>query len=475
MTNGDEDALLATLPRDVEAPMREALALLDAAAPAKPMFDENAYPGIKITQSPATPCDADALVVAAFEAARFPPHQQMLPMAEELDDTQRALAVLVAHRDDVPLHRFAIPQTAWARRRWLGIDSATVTERAVDFEVNGTKRRAPLWRALTEVKQDRDAAQRLFDALSIAERADAYCDLALGAYRVEPPFLFDLASLDGSAGAWASAFADRLTALFAKDASHGARMGHTRPPWSLPWVVFIALARGAVVIEPRWDWLLPTGFGEMEPFAREVAAAIPEPRRGAALANALGAQFTTYALRAGAWLVESFPSKPLVEHLIARADEAIESLACPPRRDYLASLAKKLEPRPELRDLVLARLTSLPPLPTLRTTRSFYAKTTNELTPGLRMQVALARGEDGEAPADMSLQYLSAFEIAGADGTPAYEALLFMDEDGMVCVVGTTRAVAYVSQENISTEMGEPLLEALHALLYVRPPERRDA
>lgn len=78
-------------------------------------------------------------------------------------------------------------------------------------------------------------------------------------------------------------------------------------------------------------------------------------------------------------------------------------------------------------------------------------------------------GDDG-APAFGALDYVSAFEIEDGEGNAAFEALLYMDEAGAVCVTDTTNSVMYASQMRLSCNRGDELHEALHAVLRQRPP-----
>jgi hypothetical protein len=475
MLDAADEARLQTLPADVAAPMREALRCLATAEPERPAFTRDAYPGLKIEQSPSASRDADAHVIAAFEAAGFAGHREPVPTPDALSEVQRTLVELVASRPGVALHRFALPQTAWARRRWLGIDPPSALEREVDGR--------PLYAALAGL--DRDAATAVLDGLPPVDRLEAHALLALDPYRLRAPRFGDLGSIGDDAGAWAAGFADWLGTLFEDGAPPSERGGHGAPPRPVPWIVTLALVRGGVAIEPRWDWLLRVGRGPLAEPTHQVLAAIPEPRRSEAIARALGDEFAMHALRQGMELVREHPSPALVEHLIARADEAMQSLSCPPRREYLVGLADAVASQPELQARVLARLESLPPLPVLRTAQSRYVQSLDCLTPGQRTQLGiLGQGWEGEngplvtleddEPRFHGFDFVSVYTIVDEHGEPAYDALLYMNEDGAVCMADTTRSVAYVSQRCLSCNMGEALQEALHALLRVRPPSADD-
>jgi hypothetical protein len=433
----------------------------------RPAFDPNAYPGMKITQAPAASTDLDEVVNEAFEAAAWPECDQPMPRASELSAEQRALAQLIASVPGVPLHRWAIPQASWARRRWLGLDPPGAVERH------------DLARALQAVEDADDegaSAAAILKRLPLAERLEAFGDLSLGAYRVDAPSLGELApdELGDAARTWAPAFADRLLALFAPDAAHADRGDRQSPEPALTALVCDALVAARVPIEERWDRFVPLDAG--------VLATLPPERRDAVIVRALGDEFTKYGLREGLELVTAFPSVALVDHLIARADECTQSLSCPPRRQYLARLRDAVAAQAELAARVDARLAELPPLPTLHCTRKLYPTSAGELSPGLRTMLGvLGQGwenddgslvtldDDDEPQFAERLEFVSAFEIADERGA-AYEALLYMDEDGSVCRANTTKQVMMFSQMNVSWNVDDTVAEALHAIVRERPP-----
>jgi hypothetical protein len=447
--------------------LRDALA---TTAPAtKPVLDPDAYPGLKITQQPAEATELDDVVDAAFEAFAWPDSDAAIPRSDDLTADQRALANLIASVPGVPLYRWAIPQAAWARRRWLGIDPAGAVER------HDLARRLHAAAA-----QDDGGAAAILKTLPIAERIEAFGDLMLGAYRVEPPAL-DLE--DGEIGAvgktWAPAFADRLLALFAPGSPHVERNGRKAPEPALCALVCDALVASGVPIEERWDAFVPNDA--------KVLATLPPARQGQVIVRGLEDEFTNHGLREGLELVVQFPSQVLVDYLIGLADQCTESLLCPPRRGYLAQLRDALGAHPELAARVSARIASLPPLPVLRCTSKLYPKHVDQMSPGQRaMFSVLGQGwetddgsmvtedDDGETQFAEEILYVSAYEIAGEDGS-AYHALLYMDEDGSVCRANTTNQVMMSCQMRLSWNIDDTLAEALHAILRERPGGRSSA
>lgn len=481
MISSRDEELLKSLPPDVEAPMRLALSLSEDVPAAEPLFAKDAYPGLKVTSNVSAPRDLDEPLRAAFEAAQFPPYAQTIPLAETLSPPQRALAELVASRADMPLHRFAIPQTAWARRRWLGMDPPSVLERHVDYEVEGQARSGPLWLAMKELDDDEEQMWPVLEKLSLVERMDAVVQLAFGPYRGNQPGFDKFEMIDDSLGDWAENTARWLSLLFQEGSRESERNHEHEPPYPLGWLVFLALARAKRDASPEWDWMLPCSFGEMAPLTVECASVLPEPRRGSAIARSLSNLFPRQALRAGMELVTQLPSLPIVEHLIARSHDCISSIGCPPRREWLRGLADALVEHPGVQKLVTEHLAGLPALPKLRIRSVSYVKKLEDLTPGQRTMFGVlgagwegdqgplvTKNEQGE-PVFHSFDYVSAYELEDESGTSRYEALLYMDEDGAVCETGTTHSVAYVSQMSLRCNQGDELMEAFQELLRVRP------
>ena len=443
-------------------------ALADHAPPTEAAFAEDRYPNLRITQAPAPRTDVDALIDAAFAAVAWPEFPAPIIEASQLDSAQRQLAELVANYA-VPLYSWAIPQTSWARRRWLGIDPPGVLDREVEY---GDGETAPLWRALTEL-EDTPEADALFETLSVADRLEAWGDLAFGAYRIDPP---NPPEAIGDAGReWAPSYADRLVAMFAPDAPHVERDGCNSVPDHVAAVVIGALTGADIPIEERWDFLVPIDL--------DVIARLPEARREAVLVRGLEGEFPSWAIKRGLPAIERFPSAGVLEHLIGRIDQSFTSLMLPPRRELYARLREAVADRPELLERVDARVSDLGPLPELTCTNKLYVRELTELTEGQRTQLGILaqawetddgpiawENEDGEIEFG-EIDFVSAYQIAGPDGEPAFEALLYMDEDGAVCRAGTTNSVAYVCQMGLEWNIDEPTVEALHAILRERPPE----
>ena len=452
--------------------LRKALADHQPATSSELATDQ--YPGLVIARAPARATAIDPLIKRAFQEVEFPGFDQLIPLPSQLTSAQRELAELVASVA-VSLHRWAIPQASWARRRWLGLDEPGVLDRQVSYEVDGESRRAPLWRAIAELDDDEEAARRLIEALPVADRFEAWGDLVFDAYRIDPPWVPE----DGDAGApgdWAAAYADRLLAMFSPGAPHVERGNRNQPPVDVCRVVFNALVAAGREIDERWNALIP--------FDLEVIARLPEACRPAVLVRGVAQEFPSRVVKKGLPAIARFPSMPVLEHLIERFDQSFTSLDMPPRRELFARLRETVADHPELVARIDAHVAELPELPALICSRKHYPESVDELTGGQRQQLAILgrdwhgddgpiafEGDDGEIEFG-PLQFVSAYEIAGASGEPLFEALLYMDEDGAVCRAGTLSSVAYVCQMRLEWNIDVPTVEALHAILRERPSRR---
>jgi hypothetical protein len=459
MAHGFDEDLLRQLPQDVARSVRAALDGLAASRVEEPVVRAHAYPGIEIKRSPSKARTSDDDFNRAFEMLGYPERSRPIPLASELTGAQHALAEIVAGHASIDVSRWAIPQTAWARRRWLGVDPPGVLDRDTAYTVGGGERRGPLGRALTELEPD--AASELFAALSPMDRLEAKVDIELGGYEIPTSVSewndfedFRVEEKDRIAG-----LADRLTDLFSPATPASERSGYSVVPYPIDWLVFLGLVRAGVTVEPRWDWLLPAGWGALWGVTVECAAALPEPRRGLALARVAG-------FANGLDLVRTFPSRPLVEGLFDVADTASEDLGNPPRRTFLRDLLSVLGAQPSLCMLVEEKLASLPPLPPLRLGRATAVTRPDQLTSGLRTQLQEFFGWGDET----ELGGLEAFEIADDQGHPAYEALIYGEENGNVCRVGTTDIVASVSEGRLTCSLGEAYKEAFHDLMCHSSP-----
>jgi len=466
--DAERDALIARLPDDAAELMRQAFAAKDE--PREPLMDPKKYPGLIITQQPAKQVPAGTLTRQALEAVGYPHHHEPFPLPEDLDETQRVLATLTAELDVEP-HAFAIPTRRWSRRRWLGIDPPGVLEKQVRWE----GRELPIWRVLVELdelEQDEAeaGAEKLFATLEPTERVRVWGESALGAYRGFD-FLVkaSLEDVDGSLGAWAVEMADRLPERRFKMVQDA----ELRMVWA-------GLVRGGVTIEERWDALFPRPGRLGAKHRREVLSwleAIPEDRRGGALAAAHRRGFASSSVPAALSVVEAHPYPDFVEMIIERADELGGGIG-PSRRKALETLVAMTRKAPAVRARAKEALAALGEGVVLKCAKAFRPKGWDDLDEPRTAQMkhcekmwSVNWGPLEGSEETTGFEYTSVFHVNDENDEPLFDVVLMMDEDGSVFRAGTMEEVGYMVQMNLHLEP-RPMKEALQALLREhRPPK----
>ena len=240
----------------------------------------------------------DAAWQAALSAAGFSKSegfvQRVIPLVDELSELQRAVVELLAHIPGVPLNEWPIYAAAWLRRRWLGIDPAGLLFDEIDYE----GRSLPLIYVLRELlRSDREEeAKNMVAAIDLPERFELLIDFSLADLDIE---LFDMSELvenatleladlepSESVRGWAMPLVDRLLATFEQPFAVGERP-HGDMPELIARMALTSLLAAGITLEPRHDALLRLGWGDSEALALRSIAAIPEPRREAAVLAAL--------------------------------------------------------------------------------------------------------------------------------------------------------------------------------------------
>lgn len=257
-----------------------------------------------------------------------------IPLAEDLTAEQRVVAEILAHVEGVVVHRFGLYATAWARRRWLGIDPPGALFREIDVEIDGTPRRWPFFHVLRVVAlASEKIAIDLVEALPIGERIEVLAELTLaeedyGHRHVAVLIEKAIPEIDDTARDWAVRFADRLKALSVADRTraHAARSELAR-------ATFVALVRGGVPIEPGFEWLLSLRLRSVDPIELECIRAIPETRRESAIIGALRrVPFESDSVDLASALLEHFPFPGIAVHAL----ENLRSARKP--RDVIAAV-----------------------------------------------------------------------------------------------------------------------------------------
>jgi hypothetical protein len=406
----------------------------------------------------------------------------VMPLSSELTPAQRALAELLAYEDDAELYFhdgarwqvFCFPETAANRRRWLGIDPGGVLEAPMDVVIDGAARAIPTWQAVQRAAYIDGTLKAFFDKLPMARRLEVLGALFPPAYGlsfiVERPDTFmSLAELGNEGATWAPACADRLVDL-ATDA--------WRASLALRKVVFLALARGGVAIEPRWEPLFPLLGQPAERAAmRECMNAIAPARREATLVAAMRDDALFDTMGGALALLDDAPSARVAALLLEHTDSnalpamltSLDALAAhhPPVAEALAAYrARKTRGAIELVCGDAAKPTSADALTAVqqKQLRAFgRAYDGEDLTPRARLAAGKSVDEGSFAG------FLEIVPIVDAKKRkPQYDAYLMVDS-GSIFEAGTTKQVAAIVQGGLDECHDAALADALKRALATRP------
>lgn len=225
------------------------------------------------------------------------------------------------------------------------------------------------------------------------------------------------------------------------------------------WVIFLGLVRARVPIRPAWDPLLPLGFGVKAPFMLECIAAIPEPRREAAMLSALG-NVRFHFWRIASSLLESYPSAALATMMLEHPDRGDGS-----RKKLVDAVRRCAEVRPDVAEVLAQHLSGTPPATTLTrgperqpddpenlsTIERNQLRKAGTLWDGndLSVEDRLDPSEENEAVSFYG--FLRGYTLYAADGVPAYDAWPYYDA-GVIYRTGTTDVVAEIIQGHLHCE-----------------------
>lgn len=291
-----------------------------------------------------TSCERTTFLPAlqtAYELTQFPGEQ---PLAADLTADQRLVAEALAKRSGLPLSGTRVPHHVQFRRSWLGVDPPRTLDRELTVVHGGKEHVWPLWKAWQTLGDDPIGKQGLSAlGLTTVEVLDAYVDVLLwGVYAsggVDRSMVYDhLDALAAEGGDWAQRRLDEMAgwpepAVEVRDGIRWVKGGQAAFGFSTfepsyargdgPLALFVGIARAGRTIEPTWERLLPFVPNAL---MIEVAAALPEERRDAALLAAADTVVATDALRTCFTLWPRFPSSALfglTEKLLG--DRTIES------------------------------------------------------------------------------------------------------------------------------------------------------
>jgi hypothetical protein len=442
----DEASLLARLPAAAQSEVRLAIA-----AP-----ENESYPHVQ----------------AAFAAVGFPkpsdPGARVYPLASNLDYAQRALAELsCAH--PINVWPYALPPTIPSRKRWLGIEPPSALEATL---VKGE----PLWRSL-QLAGNVEGQATILDALPNLVALDALAQLLLEhdmGYAVSATEILIhadlrlLRELEGEAGAWAVSMADRVPP---DNGPHRSM---------LAMLVFVALARAGVPIEPRGERLFPNLLGVTDEILIECARALSSERRTAVLVTEIK---RSLSMNAVLQILAEVPSAEIVTALLAQQE--VNSRRWSSLVRELRKLGKK---NATIAGALEAALAGEPPPIELVIASSLRPRSAADLSDVEREQVRIAgKNYDGfDLSAERRLTTMDrndeqSFEgslevrhIADASGQVRFDMLLYMIDGGAIFRAGTTESIGGICQggvELLSKDL--PLRTALQRVADARTARRK--
>ena len=394
--------------------------------------------------------------------------QPLIPLPDELSDTQRRIAELLAtHEGAVRFGGLAIPDQPWKIRRWLD-GNAGVLERVMTIG----EHTEPLWRALLRAKAARKSERELVKSLDLptADVLEVFTDAYFGAYNLSWPreSWVSTAAINGTLGEWARVTADRLL-----EGKHGSTTNIIKVP------VILALVRAEIPIAERWEPLM-FAHPDLVPLMEECFATLPDERRDAALVAAIRtAGFAPEQIRTAVAMLRRWPSAALTELIVSNADAAAggpKHASLP--KDRLKKMMKHFAERnPQVGRVWNAYLAGRPTPIVLVRISSTQLSVDDELEPIVVAQIETAgRSYDGQA---MSAQErlsadpddersfngrLELRKLREAKSGKAYDAYLVHPDTATVFTAGTTEEVACMIQGGVECK-DEALRDALREAL----------
>jgi hypothetical protein len=395
----------------------------------------------------------------ALTAVGWPAKPASIPRAEELTADQRVVAVLLAGRPGTYApSTFAIPMSAWNRRRWLGIDLPSALER----EHGHDGETGPLWRLAVARQRTSEEMVRLLMGVPLPGRLEAFRDLCMHAYdchmagehQVAPALL--AGDFGPEVAEWAPRLADELVDRWCGDVTEqGGPRALVR---ELRFAVFLPLARARIPIEQRWEALLPLGLGPWREWMHECVQALAPKRRDKALKIAFERELDDRDVLAVALDLLSIHRTPwLLRQVLSRArkhERMTES-------ELLARVAALVEDDPDLKALVDAHEAERRPSPALCVRRVLRPAAENEVPAYLRPQVQALSSSTALFEPDARLTIV---ELAEPRTPRTYTAIVHHVDTGVVFRGRTTDVIAHIIQFHIECD-DTALAEGLQAAL----------
>ena len=294
------------------------------------------------------------------------------------------------------------------------------------------------------------------------------------AYELLTELLWPLAKrLDDSAGAWATATADRLTGWLTDPAARElttAKGASLRAVTGL--TVLLALVRAKVPLRPEWDalftiWDLQVPVGaEVD----EILTALPAERRDRALVAIAGAStFETGRVAAAMRMLPKWPSAPLVHAVLAWLPKALRAADVKPPIVAAALKSKKgSAPRPSLWRCDLESVDTLGDLDDVGQAQLIECQ---RRYGGQTMTAAAIMATDNaDLEGRISTEVLDRGGIVDATGRRRYDFWLYGADAGTFFRTRTTEVVADFIQDTV--DGGDAALREALTLALRSPPKK---
>ncbi len=390
---------------------------------------------------------------AALHAVGFPDADdgpREIWHASKLTPEQRAVADLLARHPEVPAGWLPIPSSAWAKRKWLGIDPPGPL-------FSG---KPSLFQKLMAIDpHEEDDWLPLLKPLSRADRIIALTELTLArgdfdTVATHNALVDEVATIPKTLAPWAEQTAGMLLTFAGTPAE-----SMEASPWGIEAlvieVVFLALIRAKRPIDAKLDRLLMLenyAWESAVPRMREIVEAIPTERRERAVGEALERlKGPAHRLAIAMRMVETFPYPSLVRFALANIDDG------KPRKvmQVLTALGKK---HAAIAEALHAHKSSQPAPPKL-TVLERSTPTIDALDEIAKKQVlACAKLYDGRALSVLKLiegdedEPIAPFErtrIGDANEKLAYDAWCYAGDSGTVFRANTTVVIAEIIQSSL--------------------------
>ncbi len=306
------------------------------------------------------------------------------------------------------------------------------------------------------------AARRQFAQLPTFEKLEVFSDTCLHCYGLQLPTAWDFGEAIGKdLGAIGAREADRAARVAPGDdeqielnSNHAA-------------AVLLALVRARVAIAPKWDELVAACVPDEH--AIEILTAVPEPRRGKAVARWISTTHMGTSFPRGVELLCKFPSVHAVRAIL-RYPNASEDVPVAELEKIADNAVKRdLATWKKQQGIADAKVAaSLAAAPKLKVKRTLCPKRVDELSKIQRAQLTeMALGYDGkklplqkrfgEGP-DAHGGTLEIRELVDGTGKHVYDVFTWLADDGCTFVAGTTDVVAQLVQHDVDCD--DPGLEA---------------